>query len=371
MSKAISAVISTVMLLMTTVSLIGVFYVFSSTLATQTTGAGGQQASQLTAQLSMCMQIDNIIGNRITLRNCGAGVIENKSLVVMMDDIALDANTNTIMEGNSSIVNISGLWQVPFGKHSLKISNGAAVALALVEIIPNPDGLAGSWNFDEGSGSNAYDASGNGNAGTLVNMNTTGNATSGWADGRFGNALQFDGVNDYVNAGNGTSLNIIGDISISFWLNPNNISGSHGIISRGNWGSNGVPYAVSTAENKIRFSYIRTGGGGVSYDSAFTILPNTYTYITITHTGTYTYITITHTGNSDGTLTFYKNGIAEIPRTTSLLRLSQPSDSTLIGLMKRTSAAGGYIYFNGTIDEVRVWNKAFAPDETVTMKKII
>ena len=28
-------------------------------------------------------------------------------------------------------------------------------------------------------------------------------------------------------------------------------------------------------------------------------------------------------------------------------------------------------YFNGAIDEVRVWNKAIAPDETVTMKQII
>ncbi|MFZ3077063.1 MAG: archaellin/type IV pilin N-terminal domain-containing protein, partial [Candidatus Aenigmatarchaeota archaeon] len=178
--KGISAVIATVMLLMITVSLVGVFYVFSSTLASQTTSSGSAQASQLTAQLSMCMQVDNIIGNQITLRNCGKGVIENKSLVVTMDDIALDANTNTIQEGNSSVVNVSGLWQVPFGKHSLKITNGAAVAQALVEIIPNPDGLAGSWNFDEGQGNAAYDTSGNGNIGTLTNMNTTGNTTSGW-----------------------------------------------------------------------------------------------------------------------------------------------------------------------------------------------
>ncbi|MFZ3078009.1 MAG: archaellin/type IV pilin N-terminal domain-containing protein, partial [Candidatus Aenigmatarchaeota archaeon] len=206
--KGISAVIATIMLLMITVSLIGVFYVFSSTLATQTTSSGSAQASQLTAQLSMCMQVDNIIGNQIVLRNCGKGVIENKSLVVMMDDVVLSANTNTIQEGNSSVVNVSGLWQVPFGKHSLKISNGAAVALALVDVQPNPDGLAGSWNFDEGSEGKAYDNSGNGNAGTLVNMNTSGNATSGWTSGKFGNGLRFDGTNDYVDAGNGASLNI-------------------------------------------------------------------------------------------------------------------------------------------------------------------
>ena len=155
MTKAISAIIATIMLLMVTVSLVGVFYVFSSTLAGTTTSSGGQQASQLASQLSMCMQIDNILGNQVTLRNCGKGIIENKSLVVTMDDIELDASTQTILEGNSSIVNVSGLWQIPFGKRNLKISNGAAVALALVDVQPKKDGLVGSWSFDEGSGNNS------------------------------------------------------------------------------------------------------------------------------------------------------------------------------------------------------------------------
>lgn len=133
--KAVSAVIATIMLLMISVSLIGVFYVFSSTLATTTTSSGSEQASQFMSQLSMCMQVDNIYKNQITLRNCGKGVIENKSLVVTMDDVKLGASTQTILEGNSSVVNISGLWQIQPGKHSLKISNGAAVAQNLVEVL--------------------------------------------------------------------------------------------------------------------------------------------------------------------------------------------------------------------------------------------
>jgi len=217
--KAISAIIATIMLLMITVSLVGVFYVFSSTLAGTTTSSGGQQASQLASQLSMCMQIDNILGNQITLRNCGKGIIENKSLVVTMDDIELDASTQTILEGNSSIVNVSGLWQIPFEKRNLKISNGAAVALALVDVQPKKDGLVGSWSFDEGSGTTAYDGSGNRNIGTLNNFDW--NATSGWTSGKFGKGLQFDGTNDYVDAGNAASLkNAIGNNSfaVSAWF---------------------------------------------------------------------------------------------------------------------------------------------------------
>ncbi len=42
----------------------------------------------------------------------------------------------------------------------------------------------------------AADSSGNGNNGTLTNGPV-------WVDGKYGKALQFDGVNDCVDAGNG------------------------------------------------------------------------------------------------------------------------------------------------------------------------
>ncbi|MFZ3077291.1 MAG: LamG domain-containing protein [Candidatus Aenigmatarchaeota archaeon] len=353
MSKAISAVIATVMLLMTTVSLIGVFYVFSSTLATQTTSSGSQQASQLTAQLSMCMQIDNIAGNQIILRNCGKGVIENKSLVVMMDDIVLSANTQTIQEGNSSVVNISGLWQVPFGKHSLKISNGAAVALALVEITPNPDGLAGSWNFDEGSGTKAYDNSGNGNTGTLTGMNNTGNnlngtAPSGWTAGKYGDGLGFDGANDYVNVGNGASLNITNAITISAWVNPVSLSVTYEIVIK-DWDSSNNGYKLEKYGSYLRFRY----NNGISYahnTGTTPLVSNRWNFVSVAFNGTNT--------------TFTVNGISETQA--SVGSLHSTTAPVYIGTYMLSSN-----YFNGTIDEVRIWNRALSPDETVTMKQLI
>jgi hypothetical protein len=51
------------------------------------------------------------------------------------------------------------------------------------------NGLVGWWKFDEGSGTVAYDSSGNGNDGNLTNGPT-------WTTGKIGGALSFDGVND-------------------------------------------------------------------------------------------------------------------------------------------------------------------------------
>jgi hypothetical protein len=55
---------------------------------------------------------------------------------------------------------------------------------------PYPSGLVGYWKFDEGSGTTACDSSVNNNTGTL-------NGPS-WVDGKYGKALAFDGIDDYV-----------------------------------------------------------------------------------------------------------------------------------------------------------------------------
>src|SRR3989344_3676813 len=56
-------------------------------------------------------------------------------------------------------------------------------------------GLVGYWTFDEGTGATASDSSGNNNTGTLTNGPT-------WTTGKIGQALSFDGVDDYVNISN-------------------------------------------------------------------------------------------------------------------------------------------------------------------------
>jgi hypothetical protein len=51
-------------------------------------------------------------------------------------------------------------------------------------------GLIGCWKFDEGTGTTAHDSSGNFKDGKIYGAT--------WTSGKVGNALQFDGVDDYV-----------------------------------------------------------------------------------------------------------------------------------------------------------------------------
>lgn len=62
---------------------------------------------------------------------------------------------------------------------------------------PLAKGLVGCWLFNEGSGGQVFDYSGQSNHGFITNVAAQ-SATSGWNAGRWGTLLAFDGSNDYI-----------------------------------------------------------------------------------------------------------------------------------------------------------------------------
>jgi hypothetical protein len=75
----------------------------------------------------------------------------------------------------------------------------------------DPKTVVGMWLFNEGKGDTTKDSSGNGNDGTLVSNPT-------WVDGKFGKALQFDGVASYVDCGNKDVMAMTNEVTVQFWF---------------------------------------------------------------------------------------------------------------------------------------------------------
>src|SRR5262249_3982577 len=78
-----------------------------------------------------------------------------------------------------------------------------------------PSGGAGpvaAYSFSEGGGTTTADSSGNNNTGNLVGAPT-------WTTGKYGGGLLFDGIGDYVDLGNGTTLQATGSMTVSAWIN--------------------------------------------------------------------------------------------------------------------------------------------------------
>ena len=73
-------------------------------------------------------------------------------------------------------------------------------------------GLVGAYSFDAGSGSVVADTSGAGNTGTLSGAT--------WTTGKNGNALSFDGVNDWVTISDSASLDLTTGMTLEAWVKP-------------------------------------------------------------------------------------------------------------------------------------------------------
>ncbi|MHC4324473.1 MAG: PA14 domain-containing protein, partial [Planctomycetota bacterium] len=74
-------------------------------------------------------------------------------------------------------------------------------------------GIVAHWTFDEGSGTTAFDSSGNSHDGTF-------NGDPTWAVGQFGGALQLDGSGDYLNCGLiDIDTEVTGGLTVCAWIN--------------------------------------------------------------------------------------------------------------------------------------------------------
>ncbi len=196
--------------------------------------------------------------------------------------------------------------------------------------------LVGWWRFDEGSGTVASDTSGNGNVGTL-------NGDPQWIAGHFGGALEFDGIDDYVNCGSDPSLDLT-TWTVMFWLNVNENKNYSGFIVKG----------LDAAENYEVLTY---GDGHFHFPILFTDGSRTYgnTDPGICVVGEWAHYTYTY-DSSEGRR-FYKDGTLVFEDTES--NTPQVSTSPLtIGNEQPMSRN-----VNGIMDDVRIYSHVLSEPE--------
>jgi hypothetical protein len=111
--------------------------------------------------------------------------------------------------------------------------------------------LRGYWQFDDGTGNTASDSSGYNNHGTIINAT--------WTTGKFGDALNFDGIDDYVDCGNDTSFDITLENTVSAWIKSNS---EGNIVAKDSQGPIPMFYDTFTDSNKVLTSHTPDIGTG-------------------------------------------------------------------------------------------------------------
>jgi PKD repeat protein len=200
-------------------------------------------------------------------------------------------------------------------------------------------GLVAAYSFDEGSGTSVNDTSGKGNNGTISGATWTNS-------GRYGKALVFDGVNNWVTVNDAASLDLPTGMTLEAWVYPTALIGGttngwRTVIMKEQ--SNQLIYSLNANSDANRpNSYVYTSSDlGVSGNAQLPL--NTWTHLASTYDG--------------AVLRLYVNG-------------SQVGSRSLSGSIRASSyplrIGGNSVwgeFFAGRIDEVRIYNRALSVAE--------
>jgi formylglycine-generating enzyme required for sulfatase activity len=241
------------------------------------------------------------------------------------------------------------LEQIRGGKMMIKMRLGLIVSSVLILLFAfsvNADaGLISWWKFDEGSGTTAGDSEGS-NDGTLYPASTGPTWTTDTAGGASTYALDFDGSEDYVNCGNGSSLDITGAITIEAWVKTTSAAY---IVEKFSTNSpwNGYGLGIDTGADDYGKLNFWTDGMMSWVKSTGTVTDGNLHHVAVTGNG------------SSGT--FYIDGVSN-----GSFTYSPPSSSA--NTLYIGSKDGAERYFNGIIDDVRIWDHALTEDDILWHK---
>jgi hypothetical protein len=213
-------------------------------------------------------------------------------------------------------------------------------------ITSSRNGLVGYWPMNEYTGSGLNDMSGNKNNGLI--------SSASWVAGKFGKALSFNGSSSYVDAGNKIDTSNITAMTISAWVYNNAAAANKGIAGWWN-GTNGIFIQnETTATDGVVF----IAGGGTSF--------GTVNYTTVNR---WTHVTLVYDGSLTGDANRLKGYVDGVQRTLSFAGGVVPASFATSGNFIIGNVNTLTRYWNGKIDEVKVYNRALSASEVSDLYK--
>ncbi|HXH12479.1 MAG TPA: LamG-like jellyroll fold domain-containing protein [Alphaproteobacteria bacterium] len=197
-------------------------------------------------------------------------------------------------------------------------------------------GLVAAYSFDEGTGTKVNDASGKGNHGTISGATWT-------SSGRFGKALVFDGVNDLVTVNDAPSLDLTTGMTLEAWVYPTATTYWRTVVLKERPGHLTYALYASSSTNQPLVQTVLTNSSNVKLPGPSTLPTNTWTHLAATYNGS--------------VLQLYVNGAQLASRSVA---------GTVVTSSNPLRIGGNSVwgeYFQGRIDEVRIYNRALSASE--------
>ncbi len=198
--------------------------------------------------------------------------------------------------------------------------------------------LVGYWSFDN-QADPGNDDSGKGNDGTLYGPTWT-------PLGKINAALSFDGINDYVSVDDNTTLDITNELTIEAWVRTNidmDTNPQMQIVDKGEHLGTGEGYMLMVYNGDLYARVNKDNGTACIYE-----YPDDKKW----HHVVYTF--------ESGEQNLYIDGILVVSKT-QITTIGTNDQDLLIG-----NGVNRSYYWNGEIDEVRIYNHAI-PEPTALL----
>jgi len=259
-----------------------------------------------------------------------------------MQSLALNADGSLIAWGD----NTYGQSSVPAGQDFVAISTGGysteGHGLALTT---EPAGPVAYWSFDD-VGNPGYDDSGNGNDGVLYGPAI--------AEGPCGNALSFDGSDDYVEVPDSPELDLVGDFSIALWMNPESYSFEGGQ----QYSRHIIQKHLLHSNNSGEWATYFKLDGRVEMNN---LAPGNYQYFATDSPVSlhqWTHIALIYS-QADQTFRMYINGSLDVEYNNVNFDIRDTDRPLRIGMEEGVPEAP----FEGRLDEIRIYDRALSESE--------
>ncbi len=197
--------------------------------------------------------------------------------------------------------------------------------------------LRGYYPFE----GNVYDFTGEGHNGTI-------NGNPALGEGKIGKGYTFDGDGDYINLYPLSGFELIDEVTVSAWIKTSDLPFSAvGIVKRGYWTSSWSmqQYGLMILNGVVNFG-IGDGNGGSEQVYGGLVNDNQWHQV----------VGVLRDNNF---LEIYVDGVLK----DSIVKTITPvkSNSNILQIIGALKGDGNF--FNGMIDEVKIWNYALEPEE--------
>ena len=203
---------------------------------------------------------------------------------------------------------------------------------------PTSGGLVAAYRFGEGVGTATADASTNGNGGTLVN------GPSWITAGKYGGAVNFDGVNDYVRVADSASLDLGRTGTVEAWVKLDTLNRWQSVVAKGS--ANNDPshnYAIELSNSNRWICILGNGTSRITLQSPNVPTSNQYYHVACAWDGT--------------TARLYVDGVLSV----SSSQLVTPAGNA--APLSLGQFGGDMDRLDGVIDEVRIYSRALSQAE--------